>query len=383
MIFYLTFNDAPSGIYSSQVIDVLECLTTRSEVPVKLVAFISIRNYIKNRRTLRKQYRNAAILPMIPFLKNWRLNRYILYLLCLRYKPKAMIARGVFATNLAFFARSLNLTGNVCYDGRGAIAAEWEEYKLSDQQKLQNEIPELEENAVNKCDFSIAVSEQLIQYWRQTYQYKSEKYVVIPCTLNTHVFNKIITQQEVVEQKRLLGYAETDLLLIYSGSSAGWQSLNILKKILPALLISNPDTKILFLIQDETLIGELKIQFPDRVQCKWVDHNQVHDYLKIGDYGILIREKSITNKVSSPVKFAEYLASGLSVIISEELGDYTEFTKNNGSGYVLNNVDEFIKTKLYPVSAEQREKNKRLANLYFNKYSTVNLSKYEEIIRNL
>jgi hypothetical protein len=33
-----------------------------------------------------------------------------------------------------------------------------------------------------------------------------------------------------------------------------------------------------------------------------------------------------TNKIASPVKFAEYLTCGLNIIISNNLGVYTDFT---------------------------------------------------------
>ena len=64
--------------------------------------------------------------------------------------------------------------------------------------------------------------------------------------------------------------------------------------------------------------------------------NEVPKYLLAADYGLLIRENTVTNQVASPVKFAEYLACGLPVIISRNLGDYSEFVTKNNCGYLLN-----------------------------------------------
>jgi hypothetical protein len=41
VIFYLTYNEAPSGIFSSQVIDVVKFIEANCNTKIKLVAFIS------------------------------------------------------------------------------------------------------------------------------------------------------------------------------------------------------------------------------------------------------------------------------------------------------------------------------------------------------
>ena len=72
----------------------------------------------------------------------------------------------------------------------------------------------------------------------------------------------------------------------------------------------------------------------------------------LGDYGLLIREKSVTNKVASPVKYAEYLASGLKVIISDELGDYTQLSREKNWGIIFN---EFNDSHLKPGLLEKQK----------------------------
>ena len=88
----------------------------------------------------------------------------------------------------------------------------------------------------------------------------------------------------------------------------------------------------------------LKSEFKNQVIVKKVFPNEVPDFLKVGDYGLLIREETITNKVASPVKFAEYLACGLYVIISDNLGDYTQFVLNNNCGCITSEFNFQNKT---------------------------------------
>ncbi|HET6992692.1 MAG TPA: hypothetical protein VFJ43_15265, partial [Bacteroidia bacterium] len=61
-ILYLTFNDAPGGIFSGQVIDV--CLYWKElGFDVNLVSFISIRNFSANKNKIRSLFPGAIVLP--------------------------------------------------------------------------------------------------------------------------------------------------------------------------------------------------------------------------------------------------------------------------------------------------------------------------------
>ena len=51
---YLTYNDLPSGIYYSQVTDVVNYLNSiQTKEKVRLVAFISIRGFFTNRKKIK------------------------------------------------------------------------------------------------------------------------------------------------------------------------------------------------------------------------------------------------------------------------------------------------------------------------------------------
>jgi glycosyltransferase involved in cell wall biosynthesis len=55
----------------------------------------------------------------------------------------------------------------------------------------------------------------------------------------------------------------------------------------------------------------------------------------MGDIGLLLREVSIINKVASPTKFPEYLASGVPVVVSRDVGNTTEVVEKTGLGVVV------------------------------------------------
>jgi hypothetical protein len=104
------------------------------------------------------------------------------------------------------------------------------------------------------------------------------------------------------------------------------------------LLSTDSKARLLILSDPNENIHQLQNEFPGKVKCLKVAASEVPEYLVSADYGLLIREKSVTNKVASPVKFAEYLACGLPVIISEQLGDYTAFVERSQCGFLSSRI---------------------------------------------
>lgn len=332
MIFYLTFNDAPSGIFSSQVIDVIKFLRGELKADIKLVAFISLRGFRTNRKKIRQQLKDAIVLPMFPGVHRWKQNYFFLELLCRRLKPTAIIGRSVLATQLALRARKHGKIQRVIYDGRGAIAAEWKEYGVIHDKKMLMNIESLEKSCIQDCDYRVAVSHKLVEHWREQYLYSGTAHSVIPCTLN-EAFLKPADPMAASALLKELGFMSTDRIFVYSGSAAGWQSFSLLSEFISPLMGEHA-AKLLFLSAPDPAIEQLDQKYPGKIKRVQVSPSQVPAYLSIAHYGMLIRELSITNQVASPVKFAEYLACGLPVIISNNLGDYSGFVKNNNCGFV-------------------------------------------------
>ncbi|MEN8139365.1 MAG: glycosyl transferase, partial [Bacteroidota bacterium] len=259
-----------------------------------------------------------------------------------------IVCRGVFATNIALLQK--NRFEKVIYDGRGAIKAEQEEYGVYNETGIEKEIPELEKKAVIESDKRISVSTKLIEYWQREYQYNSYNHQIIPCSLGDN-FENTDKDYSLIE-----GLNEQDILLVYSGSIADWQALDDLESIL-ARFLENKKVKVLFLSKPHETIVNLQKKYPDRIYRKWVSPVEVPKYLALGDYGILLRKNNWTNRVASPVKFAEYLSVGLKVLISDNIGDFSKLVVDNNLGYVvddkillLSKIDFFEKERIQKYS---------------------------------
>jgi len=361
---YLTYADQPSGVYSSQVVDVCNFLNESHNAQIRLVSFISLHNFSHNRQKIKREMPSAIVLPMLPRMTSFGFNTLMLFFVLLFLNQRSVIARNVLAARIALRLKSI-LKLKVCFDGRGAIAAEWNEYQVVPLQEWKNSIHTWEKSVVLNADFRIAVSEELVKYWNERYGYSENKHVVIPCTLNTSFRPEILKQEEIENARKKMKFDADDIVLVYSGSTAGWQSFDLLQGFLQKIINNNKNIKVLFLSEKDKNVDQLKTEFPDKIFQTFVKHSEVSGILKSCDIGILIREKSVTNQVASPTKFAEYLSAGLPVIISEGIGDYTSFVKQNDCGWVLDESP----LQMNRLNISERNRLLQLVNDHFTKKS--------------
>lgn len=372
---YLTYNDPPSGIYSGQVIDVCNYLNENFNADIRLVALISLRKFRTQRRKIKNELPSAVVLPMFPGVGNWKLNYFLLYLVVLFLGKQSVIARGPFAAGLALVLKKSKMVQRVCFDARGSYEAEFNEYQVAGKSDVNKQIGAIEENAILNADLRIAVSNKLVDHWQERFGYKGTDHVVIPCTLNSKTF----TESPMQGARASFGFTRDDIVFVYSGSSAGWQSLQLADDFLSEQMKKNSNVKVLFLT--DRLPENMKVvkEHPDRVQVKWLQIDKMAEALSCCDYGLLIREDSVTNRVSSPVKFAEYLAAGLQMIISDTIGDYPGFVKQHACGYVLDRSG--MMPELANVPAGRKNGNREIALKYFSKSSYQN--EYANVLKHL
>ncbi len=332
MILYVTYNDQPSGVYWSQVTDVVEHLNSLGKERVRLVAIVSIRDYFHSSREIRARSEGAWVVPMMPRAHNWRINWIWLAIIARITGAQGVIGRGVFATAMALRLRDRGRVKYVCYDGRGAYGMEWKEYRVVDDDDLIAQCQRIEAEAVNRADMRLAVSHALVDHWRDHYGYTGQDHVVIPCTIGTEPPATATPHTEGLRAR--LGWATDARVLVYSGGTGGWQSLGLLARVLERVLRADPQARILFLSGPDGHIDHLIQRFPGRVVREWLPHEEVHQALAQCDIGLLVRERSVTNEVASPTKFAEYLHAGLPVLISEHIGDLATLVRKHRLGWI-------------------------------------------------
>lgn len=359
---YLTVNDLPGGIYTSQVIKKIPYLEKKYHEPVLLVAFIPSRLFFSYKKRFSESQIPTLVLPMLPSLYLWNWNLILLLPYIIFSRHRSIMGRGVLATGLALMLKRIRLVNKVIHDGRGAFFAELDEYGIIKNEKLKMEFYQLEKKCVLESDFNYAVSYSLVNYWKDTFGYSRNNYTVIPCAISGE-YLQTFSEDEVKRCRRNMGFSEEDVVIVFSAGKGEWQSFDCFYDFFKNQMKSKLNLKLLILSENNSYVKNLKDEFGNRIIQKFVKPNEVRKHLLSADYGWLVRHSSVTNKVASPVKFAEYLSCGLKVLISPALGDLSEFVMNHDAGTII--FPGTDKLEFLSVSYSEKTRLHSLALQYF------------------
>lgn len=186
-----------------------------------------------------------------------------------------------------------------------------------------------------------SVSNALKKYFITNYNINPEKVFIYPCLSDALKFYfdqrlRLITRKE-------MGFSENNSVFLYSGGVEGqYHVVNSIFEFFKYVSDNDPLARFLLLSKDSLAIEDKLKQFPtltNKLQYKSVANSDVINYLNAADFGLLFRDNVLMNNVASPSKFAEYMLCGLPCIISEGVGDYSEFCKNSGVGIVVRESD--------------------------------------------
>ncbi len=209
----------------------------------------------------------------------------------------------------------------------------------------------------------MAISQQLVEYWRQRFGYHKNSFSIVPCTLHSGI----------KWAPKVGSHSGDTVRVLYAGSNAPWQGFEEITHFLSV----HPEVSCTLLTRTSELTQAMQKQFGDRLEVKWLSSEKVAEEMAAHDYGLLLRPETVTNKVASPGKFAEYLSCGLSVIISENLGDYSSFVREKDCGQVW---DKKTRLKLGNLSREEKERNHQLAVSFYRKTSDLVNEEYSRVI---
>jgi hypothetical protein len=77
------------------------------------------------------------------------------------------------------------------------------------------------------------------------------------------------------------------------------------------------------------------------VRVRSAGYHNIEKFYHAGDYGILIRDNTDTNKSAAPTKFAEYVNAGLNLLINVIEADYVQiFRERKLKGILLEKKDD-------------------------------------------
>lgn len=367
MNFYLVFDHYYSGIIQSQVIDVVETLEKETAEKFTIIAFVNIKRFLSARAKYKEHARRVVVLPNFGFSR-WHWSIIFLVPVALLKKPRITIGRSVFANQLALILRKCRLTKEVVLDARGAEFAEWSEYffKVDDGPISLNILRKMELHSVEKSLRVLAVSNKLVEYWKNQLNasFNLKKVKVVPSSMS-RIFESNKIDFDLASKVRLeLNISIENVLVVFSGSDSHWHAFDDVLGFCSDLIKVQDNVRYLFLTNAQ-IDFKTHPNLEGKLIVKWLAQSEVSAYLQAADYGLLLRNDSQTNMVSSPVKFAEYLASGLKVLISDNIGDFPRFVEKYKVGSVVRNWE--LKEKLIRTEPSEKLRLNALSQNHFSK----------------
>ena len=199
----------------------------------------------------------------------------------------------------------------------------------------------LEGMLTRSSDHVVVLTERFLKILKEKYNHRKINFSVIPCAVETDIFN--INRDEGGKLADKLGI-RNKFVIAYIGSLGTWYMLDEMMKFFKMfsqtvqnshfLIVSQADKKYLLDAIKKNDIERSSITFDA------APHRLIPEYLSVCQAGIAFIKPVFSKLSSSPVKFGEYLASGLPVIINRGIGDTEEIVRQNGVGVVLNGFEE-------------------------------------------
>ena len=257
----------------------------------------------------------------------------------------------------------------VLLDIRGAIKEEVLDFQKNNWFKKTMKRVNISKviSALKNYAFISVVSEALKDYVLSNVGSIKGEVFINPC-LAGKSFIYSVKQREKL--RSAIGIKENEKLLVFSsGGESLWQNNQELIKI------ANKGFKVLNL-------SKVNVDHPN-VITKFVKYEEVSGYLSAADVALIFREKNIVNKVASPVKFSEYLCSGLPVISNKNVDVIEQCIENTGYGLLIDSMDNITLEAVDKLCAISRNKISEYGRLLFGIESVAEryLKIYNEMIK--
>lgn len=255
----------------------------------------------------------------------------------------------------AFYGYILKLINRKPYifDMRGLLPEETVEVgKIKKKSYKYKILKYLEYILVKNSDYIFTVSDEFSKYIRIKYKY-----------------NKLFNISNPVNYDNFISQKEYDVInLIYSGSIQKWHLPDFTLQLFKQLLDKIKDIKLhlYFCTNDLVRANEIfkKYNIPNNNYTLLnVPSKQMREIYIKTHVGICFREKNIVSKVSCPVKFAEYLASGNYIFTNKGVGDLEYYVKKYKAGLILDNTvinDENIEIIINYIKELKNKKNNKI-----------------------
>lgn len=199
-----------------------------------------------------------------------------------------------------------------------------------------------EKEVLESANLRIFVSKKMKAFFDKKYGFSNLPYVVVPCCVHPENFS--MTELTRSARRTELGL-DNKFVVLYLGTLSVWQWPKAMFSLFSQIHLKRPDCLFYLLLpryEHEKAMSLLQqYNLPkSSYRIEEVPHSDVGNYLGVADAGLLLRETSPVNYVSSPTKFGEYLAAGVPVIATTDIGDTSNMIQECRIGLIVNVEDD-------------------------------------------
>jgi glycosyltransferase involved in cell wall biosynthesis len=133
---------------------------------------------------------------------------------------------------------------------------------------------------------------------------------------------------------------EESMVAVYAGSAgARWHRVDLIMEMMGRVMEALPDVRLLVMTYpsaEDARVLAARAGVPlDRAEFLTVDVEEVPSFLAAGDLGLVLVERHASKDVCAPIKFGEYLASGLPVAAGGSIGDTEDWIRDDRLGILF------------------------------------------------
>lgn len=250
------------------------------------------------------------------------------------WNPAWVYLRNIF--DFCAFQKEIKSSGGKCvYDVRSALSNE----VRHNTNGIKGRMKELyllykERILFRKADHLLCVSQHMKEWIAQVSGRMNA--IVVPCCANHEQFYPDKCAR--LKRRAELGWSIDSPAIAYVGGYSYWQRPKDIVWLLAKLKARIPQLKVLILTGSvksfSEMFAEVGISCGD-VHIRKVPHGEVASWLNVADAGLILRHDILLNNVASPIKIGEYLATGLAIICTKGIGDYSHAISQAQAGLVL------------------------------------------------
>ena len=166
------------------------------------------------------------------------------------------------------------------------------------------------------------------------------KVVVIPNRVDLKRFDPAFRARDETRMER--GY-DRSVVGVFAGSTSKWHRLDLTAEIMKLVMDERPDVRFVAAVYPSTdeagrLVRERGLP-EHRVELLTVCVEDIPRLFAACDFGLSIIDGDVSKQVCAPIKFGEYLASGLPVVAGGGVGDARDWLEDEGPGILIDPDD--------------------------------------------